>query len=240
MRYPYHDPQPFTGNPPSMNAHTSDTIYTGGTAPHFQHRIDRRYGRQLAGLGVVQDERADGEEPAWAANELAVMQELDDTQGSGIFDPPGSHPNIWPDAGVFAAHFSIPGYSAREVMWKQSEVVDATTGRPIVPVPSGAVAIDNAAQIAWLENQRFELPSPITRANAEYPMQYESIVNVVQNPIPVNGFGADDLPAPTEESPPPAQSGVTKLLFAAAVVGVAGGAIYALTRKSMKKNRSRR
>jgi hypothetical protein len=224
MNYPAYTPQPFTGKPPTMEeAGAEDSLYTSGTAAYYQAPIDRRYARQLAGE-TVQDEASDMEDQdpqnAWSGRELATMAELDDVQGNGVFDPPGAHPNIWPDAGVFAAAYSIPGYHAREQMFAPSEVVDATTGRPVVPVPSGAVALDPAAQIAWIENAQYAPPQQVVRANAEYPVAFKSIANWMQNPQPIAGVGET-----------PAGSDSKKVYMLAAGVGLAAGVLYALTKK---------
>ena len=147
--YPNYPSQPYTGDLPSMvEVGPSDTRYTSNLAPHYEAPFDRRYGRRLAGLGIdVSDESAD---PGWAKNELEVYAEMDDVQGNGVFDPPGTHPNIHPDAGIMAARYSLPGYHAREVPFSKTEVVDATTGRRVIAVPSGAVSLDSAAQIAYI------------------------------------------------------------------------------------------
>jgi len=238
-RYPTFDPQPYTGSLLTMQeAGTSDTLYSSGTAPFYQNKIDQRYGRQLA--GADQDGTMDDKDNAWASNELEVLAELDDVQGSGIFDPAGTHPNIWPDAGVFAARYSLPGYSARERMFEKSEVRDATTGRPIVPVPSGAVAIDNAAIIALMERGRFRAPEQIIRANDEYPVRFKSIVNVAVNPLPLGGPLGEEPPPPPGEAVTAPGSNTSKFLVAAILVGAAGATIYAMTRKKHRANRRRR
>lgn len=239
MTYPSYPPQPYTGRPFTMaEAGTADSRASSGTAPHFQAAIDSLYSRQLAGGETVQDEASDmeqGPEKAWAGRELTTMAKLDDVQGSGIFDPPGSHPNIWPDAGVFAVAYSLPGYHARERMFAPSEVVDSTTGRPIIAVPSGAVPLDPAAQIAWVEKARYAPPTPVVRANAEYPVAFESTANVMQNPIPVGALAADDeVPGPVV-----AETGKRNVFLVALGVGVAAGVAYAVLSKSKKRKRSR-
>ena len=188
-----------------------DTRYSSGTAPFYESGIVGMYGRNLAGTDEhVQDEEA---APAWAVNELEMYARQDDVQGNGIFDPPGSHPNIHPDAGVFAVNYSLPGYHARERPFSQTEVLDATTGRPIRAVPSGAVAMDSAAQIAFIERGIYAPPEPIVRASFRKPMYSASIANVMQNPLPV-AMGQ------TETGPSLGKVLVTAL--------IAGGAVGAL------------
>jgi len=194
-RYPNYPSQPFTGNLPGLVAMgPADLRASSSTAPYYQARIDRMYGRNLAGLGgqqvEVQDEAA---EPAWADNELKLLKELDDVTGDGVFDPPGTKPNFYRDAGVFAGRWGAPGYIERERSFHLSEIVDATTGRPVVYVPSGAVSMDSAAQVAYIENGRYPAPVPVLNSQEGRQLPRRSTVNVMQNPEPVtsaSGTGA--------------------------------------------------
>jgi len=223
--YPSYPTQPAGGDLPTMvEMGPPDMRATSHTAPAYQALIDRRYGRMLAGTDIdVQDE---GTDQAWASNELALLAEGDDVQANGIFDPPGSSPNIYPDAGVFAGRFSLPGYHARERPWSQSEVRDATTGRPIVAVPSGAVAIDSVAEIAHIEQGLYQQPKQILNYLQSAPMQKRSIANWMQNPIAI---GADAVAVP------PKMTGL-QMLGVTVAVGLAAGAVYAVM-KGGKKGR---
>jgi hypothetical protein len=237
--YPNYPSQPYTGDLPSMVAvGPSDTRYTSDLAPSQQVPFDRRYGRRLAGTDFdVQDESSD---PGYALNELNQLADMDDVQGNGVFDPPGTHPNIHPDAGVFAARFSLPGYHAREVPFSQTEIVDQTTGRRVVAVPSGAVSLDSAAQIAFIEQGRYKTPQNVVRWQEAAPMPGVSISDWMQNPQginaeaapAVNGFrgwgGLGDAPAPIPSS---TAATVGKVI----VVGVAAGCLWALFGKKKRK-----
>jgi hypothetical protein len=176
------------------------------------------YGRNLAGLGNVRVADT-ASEPAYASNELQVYAEMDDVQGSGIFDPPGSVPNIHPDAGIFADHASLPGYDAREKPFGFSEVKDVTTGRPVRVVPGGAVATDSAAQIAFLEKGLYASPQPVVDAAKERPSGMVSTVNVMQNPVPVGGVDLSDR----------------KVLVAIGVAGVLAGVGYGMWKKKGRR-----
>lgn len=127
-------------------------------------------------------------EPAYAHNELRVMAEMDDTQGDGIFDPPNAQKNVHPSAGSFAANYSLPGMHARERPFSFSEERDVTTGRPIRAVPSGAVANDSAAQIAFLEQGLYPRPQP-THSLIDKPTGFKSTANVMQNPVAIGTNG---------------------------------------------------
>src|SRR5690606_19694065 len=67
-----------------------------------------------------------------------------------------------PDFGIFADHESLPGYVARDKFYTPSEVVDATNGRQVMYVPSGAVYIDPAQGAAFQETLLWELPPAIS------------------------------------------------------------------------------
>jgi hypothetical protein len=208
--------QPIGGRLPTMwEVGPSDLRYSSSTAPAMQTQIDRAHGRHLAGTDdQVQDEAAD---QGMAKNELDYYAQMDDVQGAGVFDPPGSHGNIHPDAGIFTARFDVPGYLARERFNRPSEVIDATTGRPTIYVNGGAVAMDDSARVAFIENDQYQTPQPVLDSLAEHRMPGRSTVNVQQNP---QAIGAVSQP----------MSGI-KLFAITAAVGLAAGAAYAAFRK---------
>lgn len=225
MHYPKYPSQPNSGTPLTMfQSGPSDARPSSGTAPHFAAPFDARYGRRLAGTDMdVSDESSD---PGYASNELDLLSEMDDIQDNGIFDPPGTHPNIHPDATIFAARFSLPGYHAREVPFSQTEVVDATTGRRVVAVPSGAVAIDPQAQIAFIEQGLYRRPEAVTHWESATRMPGVSIENWMQNPEPIAGFGADAAPV-----------GMTtqQIVLTTLAVGASAGILYALLKKKGRR-----
>jgi hypothetical protein len=234
--YPNYPSQPRSGDLPTMEqVGPSDLRYSSGTGPRYSGMIDQRYGRNLAGSDIeVQDEKI---EQAYAINELNLMGEMDDTQGNGMFDPPGTRGNIHPDAGVFTARYSLPGYLARERMYAESEVRDVTTGRPVVYVNGGAVAMDDTAQIAFLERGAYAPPKALLDDIDVSDMGFRSIANVVQNParIPpatksgqypgsMTGYGAYGAEVSQPMTP-------IKMLAITGLVGLAAGALYAVMKK---------
>ena len=241
--YPTYPSQPFTGNPPSMWSdvnRASDTRYSSSTAPFYQARIDKAHGRHLAGSDEeVQDEDAN---EGYALNELRLMAEMDDVQGNGVFDNPEvTPPNIHPDAGIFQARFSLPGYSARERMFMPSEVRDVTTGSPIIPVPNSPVAFDTNEQVAYIERGLHQPFGPVVSETSRGDMPYESIVNVVQNPerIKVGVPWPPPAPQPTHGLFPEGD-GTKALLFAGAAAAAAGALWFAFKgKKKMASNRRR-
>jgi len=240
MRRPVYPSTILNGNLPTMpEMGPPDLRPTSSTAGHYQERLDSMFGRHLAGAEKPMGSDA---EPAYALNELRLMAELDDTDGAGIFDPPGTKPNNYPDAGVFAQGWGMPGYLHREKMYAPSEIIDGTTGRPVTYVNGGAVSLDSAAQIAFIESGRYNPPRPVLDRYNEVPVELDSTVNVRQNPIPIQGqagvgwYGADAPPAPAPEG----MSSTGKLITALALAGLGVGAVVALTRPKRTANRRRR
>ena len=224
--YPISPSQPFTGMVPSSAALGPEDLHpSGGTSPYYQARIDRRYTRALSGdPGMeVQDEQTD---QGYASNELAYVAALDDVQGNGVFDPPGTEANIHPDAGILAARFSLPGYMARERMYTPSEVVDATTGRPVVYVNGGAVSLDSAAQVAFIERGLYAPPEPVIRQQQGYPVPDAGTFDPTPSPWPVHGDAAPTAGLGADEG-----WSATQLLLATGAVALSFGALYALMKK---------
>ena|SRR5690606_6256590 len=209
--YPKYPSQPNQGKLPCMRAiGPPDLRPSSSTAAAYQRNIDRAHGRWLAGLGSTSTM---DEEPAYAFNELQVMAEMDDVQGDGIFDPYGSQKNIHPGAGVFATNYNLPGYHARERPFSFSEERDVTTGRPIRAVPSGAVANDSSAQIAYIEQGLYPRPQPMLKlAKNETP--FEQTWNTMQNPLPIKGLGFLDSVSPTAKY---VGAGIVALVLVAAM-----------------------
>jgi hypothetical protein len=226
--YPSYTAQPYTGDLPGMvEAGPPDLLYSSGTAPSVASRLWRAHGRQLAGLGGPMHLHQQREPVRYYPNELKLMEELDDTVGTGIFDAEGTHGQVHAGAGIFAAHYAMPGYLARETFFQPSEVVDATTGRRILPVPAGAVAHDDVAKIAYLEKLRLNAYRPDTLPY-ESDLAVQSITNVWQNPQRITPGGVAGLGAETPPSSPPSSGMGTVVAVAAAALaaGVLAGMLY--------------
>jgi hypothetical protein len=263
--YPVYPSTPYTGDlPTQMNMGPFDLYPSSSTGRRYQRRFDKMYGRHLAGV-----EKAVGsdDEPAYALNELRVMAEMDDTNGNAIFDPPGTRPNIYPDAGILASSYAIPGYLHRDRMYAPSEVIDANTGRPVTYVNGGMVSMDSTAEIAFMEAGAYPKPQPYLDMYSEENMPGESTVNVAQNPVPVTapapprihgqrpmripanaadqgakaGYGrfGDDTTTTTTPAATAMGSGM-KLALALGLMGAGVGVVYALSKPSHTPNRRRR
>lgn len=157
------------------------------------------YGRQLrgVGLGLVPDTSVYGD--SWAGQDHAARQAAqdDDVAGNGIFDGPGAPPTAHAGSGVFESHFGLPGYLYREVPTQPSEVLDTTTGMPIVYQPN--------AGGSWYEDVRetyapFDRETP--RLYATQPVMQSRRVPEVSRTTPMSGFG-EAVAAPTMDSVKP-------------------------------------
>jgi hypothetical protein len=135
---PIYDPNPVT---PAL-------AKTGQLNPYPAERIAAEHGRYLSGLGAARggpmppfQQQLDADEPLSYEDEIYAAEDQDDSFGSGIFDPPGRLGTANTDAGIFASHYSLPGYLARETPFAVSEdVSDVTSGAEVVMVPSGGMA----------------------------------------------------------------------------------------------------
>lgn len=219
---PSYPSTPFTGRLPSTTAMGPvDLLPTSSTSGYYQSRMDRPYGRNLAGLGQLPvPYRQESYEPDSDMGKLAIdlstrqvvghvppdpervlnqMAENDDVQGNGVFDPYATEPNVYPDTGVFAGRWNLPGYLAREQSFAPSEVLDVN-GRPVVYVPGGAVSMDSAAQVAFLERGMYQQPQPVMQAQTDYVAPADPIANVAVGRRPV-GPGIDQAFAGLGASP---------------------------------------
>lgn len=258
-RYPVYPSVIMSGDLPSqVNMGPFDLYPSGSTGRSYQRRFDHMYGRHLAGLAGAEKPVGSDVEPAYALNELRLMTEMDDASGNGVFDPPGTRPNIYPDSGIMSSAYSIPGYLARERMYAPSEVVDANTGRPVTYVNGGTVSMDSTAEIAFMEAGAYPKPEAYLDMFSEENMQSESTVNVAQHAVPVTSPAVPSWPyRPLPVPPNAANSGATagfgrgygddssgssigKLALALGLVGAGVGVAYALSRPKQTPNRRRR
>lgn len=157
------------------------------------------YGRQMRGMDGIP---AGPYHDSWAGKDLAVQEAAiaDDNVGNGVFDGPGSPPTAHAGSGVFESNFSLPGYLYREHPGKPSEVLDQTTGKPII--------YNSNAGGSWHEDflrtyRRFDQETPRYYSDPPY-VQPEGLGET---------FGSD----PT-----------TKYAVAGLAVGVAAGILWSM------------
>jgi hypothetical protein len=98
------------------------------------------YGRQLRGLDGILDAKPNDAyyQDSWSGSDQAKINasHADDTVGNGIFDGLAAPPVQHAGNGVFEARYSEPGYLYRERLGRPSEVLDQTTGNPIIYHPN--------------------------------------------------------------------------------------------------------
>lgn len=96
--------------------------------------------RMHTGYGNETPSGERGIDPRYQSDELNELESQDDTFGSGIFDPGGRAATANTNMGVFASHYSLPGYAAREVPFTVSrDVTDITDNAEVVVVPGGGM-----------------------------------------------------------------------------------------------------
>lgn len=177
MRYPAHPSQPNSGNLPDMKQMGPHDMHPSGHNPYYDvYQMSR--GRYLGSIGQTPaatsqpPPKADAGDPEYMSsiqrgmkdypNELDSLADLDDVNGNGIFDAPGTHGNVHPDSGTFSDRQGLPGYVARERMFAPSEVLDVNTGKPVMYVPGNAFMMDPRTQWVMDELKLYEPGLPST------------------------------------------------------------------------------
>lgn len=233
MRYPVHPSQPNSGNLPSMKAMGPHDLHPSAHNPYYDvYNMSR--GRYLGSIGQTEGRpaapppSADAGNPEYQSslergmkdypNELDSLSDLDDVNGNGIFDAPGTHGNVHPDSGVFADRKSLPGYIDRERMFQPSEVLDVTTGEPVMYVPGNAFQMDPRTQWVMDEIALYEPGLPSTGGRG---VPSRSTVQPRQPAWPV---GQDE----TRESPAVKTAHMAVL---AAIAGLSGGLLIGIISK---------
>jgi hypothetical protein len=167
------------------------------------------HGRNLAGVETMNADEVEN-----YPNELNLLAEADDIDGNGVFDPNLTHGNVHPNEGVFAAHYSLPGYVEREHFYSPSEVTSLPRGGDVMYVPGGAVAFQQGQpETLRANNLLWELPPGVA------PFQYDPLTQqqIVDAPTATYPVGATDGAAAS-----------TKMWWIAGAVGVAVGAALLL------------
>jgi hypothetical protein len=223
-QYPVYSSTPiFGGSLPTIDEIGPPDVRPSGLNPSYD--VYRgAWGRNIAGIGSTPS--AD-EGIRDYPGELLTLSEADDIQGNGVFDPHGTQGNIHPDYGVFADHASIPGYLVRDQFYEPSEVIDGTTGNPVMYVPGGAVAIDQSQLDTIRERQLlWELPPGVTPQGVTRPDDADGGGDWIPQEWSnaVSGLGADETTEPKSKAP---------LIVAFAIAGVAVG-IFAATLMKVK------
>jgi len=227
--YPLYQATPiFGGDLPSIDQFGPPDLRPSSMNPSLSV-FSANWGRNFAGLGQekmnTQTSSAD-EGIADYPNELSVLAEADDVSGNGVFDPHGSPGNIHPDYGVFTDQESLPGYIVRDQFYAPSEVIDGTTGRPVMYVPSGAVAIDQAQADTYRARQLLTELQPHISPETFGAPDFGDTWIPKDYAMPVAGLGQDEARS----------SGRVGMFAAFAVVGLGLGIAAAVV---VKRKRGR-
>lgn len=210
--------QPYTGSPFAYDQGPPDALPSATNSRLYGH-LGR--GRHLGSLGATEQQPA----PIMSAdphvqnypNELDKLSVLDDVEGNGIFDADNTHGNIHPDAGVFADAASLPGYLAREKFFQPSEVIDVTTGLPIMYVPGNAFMLDPRTDAALAERALY-IPGLPETGGEQTRLRSTVIPNESE-------WGVGEVTPPMEPYEPASQ---TNMFLVAAIAGLAVGGFAAL------------
>lgn len=115
------------------------------SSPGSVRAMRKWYGRYLSGLngdGLGSEDLMGqvGWDSVYQDQHIYDLEREDDSFGSGIFDPDGRGGTANSDMGVFASHYGLPGYSAREVPFTVSrDITDITDDADVVAVPGGGM-----------------------------------------------------------------------------------------------------
>ncbi len=222
--YPQYASQPmFGGDLPTIDEIGPPDMRASGLNPYYDLNSGA-HGRNFAGLGGNMQSADVGIQNY--PNELDLLAAADDVQGNGVFDPAGTQGNIHPDYGVFADHENLPGYLVRDQMYQPSQVIDGTTGEPVLYVPGGAVAIDQSQFDTVRERQLlWELPPGVSPQPTREPHDGESWIPHEAS-WAVNGLGDEAAVAPSGGT-----SSRTGLIAGFAIVGLSIGILAATLMK---------
>lgn len=151
--------------------------------------MKKRYGRYLSGFGSEDMSGSTGYDPAYQGQHLYDLEKEDDTFGSGIFDPGGRGGTDNANMGIFAGHYSLPGFVARDVPFRvMKDVTDITDGAQVVSIPGGGMLY-----VADERRRQGAAPSPPTWRPAIQPPGYtrydQVYVDMQGKPVPMDGFG---------------------------------------------------
>lgn len=144
MRVPYTLATPVCGQ--SVPDSAPDNFPSGSNLSFLKANA-MPYGRQFRDFGALPETDQHGD--SWAGDDPALRDavDADDVVGNGIFDGPGAPPTAHAGTGVFESKFSLPGYLYREQPTRPGEVIDTTTGSPVVFQPNaGGSWFSDAAQ----------------------------------------------------------------------------------------------
>lgn len=159
------------------------------SSPDTVQTMRKRYGRYLAGFGSEDMTGSTGYDPHYQDQHVYDLEKEDDTFGSGIFDPEGRGGTDNPNMGIFAGHYSLPGFAARDVPFTVSrDITDITDDAQVVSVPGGGLFyVEDRGRLTHAAG------SPPTWRPTIQPAGHtrhdQVYVDMAGRPVPMAGFG---------------------------------------------------
>ena len=157
--------------------------------PYTVASMKKTYGRYLSGFGSEDMSGSVGYDPQYQGQHVYDLEKEDDTFGSGIFDPKGRGGTANANMGIFAGHYSLPGYVARDVPFTvMQDVTDITDDAAVVSIPGGGMFyIEDRGKLMRAAG------TPPTWRPAIQPPGWTDFDQVYASsaapPVPMNGFG---------------------------------------------------
>jgi hypothetical protein len=135
--------EPYYGRAKTNDFIVGNLPFIGQAAPLVRERMRSYHGRYMSGVEGFSGDSVDGAvgtDPVYESEALDELESQDDVFGSGIFDQVGRGPTSNQSMGVFASHYALPGFVAREVPFTVSkDITDITDNADVVMVPGGGM-----------------------------------------------------------------------------------------------------
>jgi hypothetical protein len=195
--------EPYYGPLMTHDFITGNLPYIGQVSPVTSTIMREWHGRYLSGVEGYSGQDPMGNvdiDPAYQSHDLYDLEEQDDVYGSGVFDAPGREATANARTGIFASHYSIPGYVGREQPFTVSEVTDITDDANVVMVPAGGMSFAEVrGQMQYppaLGPSRRPPPLELTPPASDSRMDVYKELQIGKPQPPLNP-SAPHLPAPT-------------------------------------------
>lgn len=178
--------QPYEGPTYDLSPIGRELSITGQLNPISERQFALEHGRYPASLGAatMSNQVTERVIERQEHGEVFDLEAQDDVLGSGIFDPSNRPGTSNTNMGVFASHYSLPGYHARERPFTvNTEVADITDGAAVVGVPSGGMAYVESRGHLIGPYPSPQPPSPGLRPGDPTTL-YEPYIHMGQRPQP--------------------------------------------------------
>jgi hypothetical protein len=206
----------YYGRPKTNDFIVGNLPFIGQAAPLVRERMRAAHGRYLSGVEGFSGDSVDGgtgTDPVYESEALDELENQDDVFGSGIFDKPGRGPTANQSMGVFASHYGLPGFVAREVPFTVSkDITDITDNADVVMVPGGGMTFAEVRGVMREPSRRMGEPvrgsglrvsGPTTRGQVYKSL--EGTDNYPDRPVSSPQYWERQVPSSTGQSMVPFQ-----------------------------------